>query len=165
MRRRRTPQLSVARRVRDRGALIEVAADYEALADVDVVVIATNSTDAALIQPSMVRPDAIVCCSSVPSNLHRDFAAASNTLTFAGGLARLPEDSEIRFVGLPRDGMTFGCLAETLLLGFEGYNHSFAKGVLHPSRVEATLAWAETYGFSLGPLTLDDKVVLPARAA
>jgi len=144
---------------------IEVAAGYEALADVDVVVIATNSTDAALIHPSMVRPDAIVCCSSVPSNLHRDFAAAGNTLAFAGGLARLPEDSEIRFVGLPTDGMTFGCLAETLLLGFEGYNHSFAKGVLHPSRVEATIAWAETYGFSLGPLTLDDKIVLPARAA
>ena len=60
--------------------------------------------------------------------------------------------------------MTFGCLAETLLLGFEGYNHSFSKGVLHPSRVEATIAWAETYGFSLGPLTLDDKVVLPAQA-
>jgi acetylornithine/succinyldiaminopimelate/putrescine aminotransferase/predicted amino acid dehydrogenase len=148
-----------------RGALIEVAAGYDRLADVDVVVVATNSTDAALIHPSMVRPDAIVCCSSVPSNLHRDFADASNTLTFAGGLARLPEDSEIRFVGLPRNGMTFGCLAETLLLGFEGYNHSFAKGVLHPSRVEATMAWAEAYGFSLGPLTLDDKVVLPARAA
>lgn len=147
------------------GDLIETAVGLDALADVDVVIIATNSTDAALIHPSMVRPDAIVCCSSVPSNLHADFALSPGTLTFSGGLARLPEDSEIRFVGLPRNGMTFGCLAETLLLGFEGYNHSFAKGVLHPSRVEATMAWAETYGFSLGPLTLDDKVVLPAAAA
>jgi predicted amino acid dehydrogenase len=113
----------------------------------------------------MVRPDAIVCCSSVPSNLHRDFAAAGDTLAFAGGLAQLPEDSEIRFVGLPKNGMTFGCLAETLLLGFEGFNHSFAKGVLHPSRVEATMAWARTYGFKLGPLTLDDQIVLPSPAA
>ena len=112
----------------------------------------------------MVRADAIVCCSSVPSNLHADFAHAPGTLTFAGGLARLPEDSEINFVGLPANGMTFGCLAETLLLGFEGYNHSFTKGVLHPSRVETTMAWAESYGFTLGPLTLDDKVVLPAAS-
>jgi acetylornithine/succinyldiaminopimelate/putrescine aminotransferase/predicted amino acid dehydrogenase len=143
---------------------IEATTDMSALADVDVVVIATNSTDAALIRPSMVRPDAIVCCSSVPSNLHADFAHAPGTLTFAGGLARLPEDSEINFVGLPANGMTFGCLAETLLLGFEGYNHSFTKGVLHPSRVETTMAWAESYGFTLGPLTLDDKVVLPAAS-
>jgi predicted amino acid dehydrogenase len=60
--------------------------------------------------------------------------------------------------------MTFGCLAETLLLGFEGYNHSFAKGVLHPSLVETTMAWADQYGFALGPLTLDDQVVLPPLA-
>jgi hypothetical protein len=30
--------------------------------------------------------------------------------------------------------------------------------------VETTMAWAETYGFTLGPLTLDDKVVLPAAS-
>jgi predicted amino acid dehydrogenase len=144
---------------------IELASGLDALADVDVVMIATNSTDAGLIHPSMVRADAIVCCTSVPSNVHPDFTHSTGTLAFAGGLARLPERSEIRFVGLPKDGMTFGCLAETLLLGFEGYNHSFSKGVLHPSRVEATMAWAATYGFTLGPLTLDDKIVLPERAA
>jgi predicted amino acid dehydrogenase len=101
----------------------------------------------------------------VPSNLHPDFARAEGILSFSGGLARLPEDSDIRFVGLPKNGMTFGCLAETLLLGFEGYNHSFAKGVLNPSRVEATMAWAQAYGFTLGPLTLDDRVVLSSPAA
>jgi predicted amino acid dehydrogenase len=141
---------------------IDVATDFDVLANVDVLVIATNSPDTALIVPAMVRPDAIVCCSSVPSNLHADFSLPSDILAFAGGQVRLPEGSEIRFVGLPKQGMTFGCLAETLLLGFEGYNHSFSKGVLQPSRVETTLAWARTYGFDLGPLTLDDRVVLPA---
>ncbi|MGD0679164.1 MAG: aminotransferase class III-fold pyridoxal phosphate-dependent enzyme [Polyangiaceae bacterium] len=145
--------------------LIDVATDFQALADVDVVVVATNSTDAALLHPRMMRGDAIVCCTSVPSNLHPDFSKQSAILAFAGGLARLPEESEVRFVGLPKHGMTFGCLAETLLLGFEGYNHSYAKGVLQPSFVEQTIAWAETYGFTLGPLTLNDKVILASPAA
>ena len=143
-------------------ALIEVSAKLDALADVDVVVLATNSADRSLLKPEMVRKDAVVCCTSVPSNLHPEFAT-SERLAFAGGLARLPERSEIRFVGLPKHGMTFGCLAETLLLGFEGYNHSFTKGLLEPSLVEKTMSWAETYGFMLGPLTLDDREVLPAR--
>lgn len=131
--------------------------DFGALADVDAIVLATNSPEAALLHPSIVKRDAIVCCSSVPSNLHADFAKAPHILAFDGGLAQLPEGSEIHFVGLPKDGMTFGCLAETLILGFEGHNHSFAKGVLHPDLVEATLEWARTYGFALAPLTLDGK--------
>jgi acetylornithine/succinyldiaminopimelate/putrescine aminotransferase/predicted amino acid dehydrogenase len=144
-------------------AFIDVASDFESLVDVDVVVIATNSPDASLLHPSMVRRDAIVCCTSVPSNLHADFGKPSEILAFSGGLARLPERSEIRFVGFPKHGMTFGCLAETLLLAFDGHNHSFAKGVLHPSLVEMTMSWAGQYGFTLGPLTLDDKVVLQCR--
>jgi predicted amino acid dehydrogenase len=141
---------------------IETRTDFGGLDAVDVVVVATNSPDAALIRPSMVKRDAIVCCTSVPSNLEPAFAEDPEILAFAGGLACLPEGSEIRFVGLPKAGMTFGCLAETLLLGFDGYNHSFAKGTLQPSLVERTLALAASHGFSLGPLTLNDEVVLPA---
>jgi predicted amino acid dehydrogenase len=144
---------------------IDVAAGFRRLAEVDMVVIATNSADAALIRPDMVRRDAIVSCTSVPSNLDPGFGDATGILAYSGGLAQLPEGSEIRFVGLPEDGMTYGCLAETLLLGFDGCNHSFAKGALEPALVHKILGWAGTHGFRLGPLTFNGRVVVDAGAA
>lgn len=140
---------------------IRILHDLEHLTECDVVVLSTNSAQADLVTPEMVSPDAIVCCTSVPSNLARDFEdAPDGIIAFDGGLAQLPEDSAIRFVGMPRDGMSYGCLAETLLLGFDGHNHSFCKGPLALSAVEATLAMAEQHGFELGALRRGDAVLL-----
>ena len=58
--------------------------------------------------------------------------------------------------GLPGDGLAFGCLSETLLLGFDGRNRSFSRGRLSPDRVEETLRLAELYGFELGDLIVID---------
>jgi len=139
---------------------IAIATTFDALSQVDSVVIATNSADSSLIRPEMVRKDAIVCCTSTPTNLHKEFGLHKNILAFEGGITKLPESSEIRFVGLPENGMTYGCLAEALLLGFDGYNHSFAKGVLQPPQVYQTLDWAATHGFGLGPLCFNGSTIV-----
>ena len=140
---------------------IQVHTDLAHIKDSDIVVIATDSDDATLVTPSMVKDGAIVCCTSVPTNLSSEFKPQPNgIIAFDGGLSKLPEDSEINFVGMPKNGITFGCLAETLLLGFDGYNHSFCKGVLTTDNVYATLEMAEIHGFSLGTLKLDDQVVI-----
>ena len=125
------------------------------LADSDVVMIATNSTNTRLIGPDNVKPGAIVGCASVPSNLSANFKDhLDEYFVFDGGYARLPEESRIDFVGLPRDGLAFGCFSETLLLGFEGVRQSFAKGTLTPEKVCRSLEMAETYGFRLGEFQL-----------
>ncbi len=142
------------------GDLITVSTGVAALAGADLVVVATNSADRRLIRPDMVRPGAVVCCASVPSNLDPAFAGDRRCLAFDGGLALLPKGSNISFVGMPEGGMTFGCMAETLLLGFEGRNRSFARGPLRPSQVEASLRWARTHGFGLGPLRFLGRTVL-----
>jgi acetylornithine/succinyldiaminopimelate/putrescine aminotransferase/predicted amino acid dehydrogenase len=146
-------------------AFIDTTTGFDRLHEADIVVVATNSADAALIRPEMVRRDAIVSCSSVPSNLDPNFAAFQDILAFSGGLAQLPGRSEIRFVGMPERGMAYGCLAETLLLGFDGCNHSFAKGSLEPALVHQVLEWADIHGFKLGPFTLDGKTKLGRDAA
>ena len=69
---------------------------------------------------------------------------------------RLPEGHAIDCVGLPTDGQAYGCFSETLLLGFEGQNSSFARGTLRPEQVERTLNMAALYGFELGDFRLDD---------
>jgi acetylornithine/succinyldiaminopimelate/putrescine aminotransferase/predicted amino acid dehydrogenase len=130
----------------------------EAVADCDVVTIATNSPASRLISPETVKEGAIVSCASVPSNLSRAFTDhLDDYFVFDGGYARLPEGQEIDCAGLPRDGLAHGCFSETLLLGFDGQNGSFARGRLAPEQVEQTLEMAELYGFELGELIMADQ--------
>jgi predicted amino acid dehydrogenase len=144
---------------------IETCTDLSVLKDCDIVAVATSSPERNLIRPELLKHGAIVCCTSVPSNLSAEFdGRQSEFLAFDGGLARLPEDSEIRFVGMPSDGLAYGCLSETLVLGFDGQNHSFGKGVLTASHVYRVMEMAHTHGFSLGQLKLNDRV-LPEPAA
>jgi predicted amino acid dehydrogenase len=139
---------------------IDIAIGLESLSDCDVIVVATNSPDPNLILPNMVKPGALVCCSSIPSNLSAQFEDNLNrNLAFDGGLAQLPEDSRIDFVGMPGGRLTYGCLAETLLLAFDGRNHSFSKGAITSEQVYEILKMAETYGFSLGDIKFNDRML------
>lgn len=144
--------------------VIPLQLGVEQLHQYDVIVAATNSTERELIHRDNVKPDAIVCCTSVPSNLSEGFEHSGATqLAFDGGLAKLPEDSHIHFVGMPTNGLAYGCMAETLLLGFDGQNHSFCKGTLSTDQVYHTIELAETHGFDLGELKLNDRALTSLR--
>jgi acetylornithine/succinyldiaminopimelate/putrescine aminotransferase/predicted amino acid dehydrogenase len=134
---------------------ILVSEGLDSISESDMVVLATNSHDDKLVTAEMVKPGGIVCCTSVPANLSPE--GWDNHLAFDGGLAKLPEDSRIRFVGMPRGGNSYGCLAETLLLGFDGHNHSFSKGVLSTEMVHRTLEMADIHGFALGELRMNEE--------
>jgi acetylornithine/succinyldiaminopimelate/putrescine aminotransferase/predicted amino acid dehydrogenase len=138
---------------------IEVTTSDSRLEDCDIVVVATNTENIDLIRPDQLKPGAIVCCTSVPSNLSRLFDKEDNKLAFDGGLAKLPEASEINFVGMPRHGMSYGCLAETLVLAFDGQNHSYSKGMLEPSQVYHIIEKAALHGFDLGGLKFADQAL------
>jgi acetylornithine/succinyldiaminopimelate/putrescine aminotransferase/predicted amino acid dehydrogenase len=142
---------------------VSIHSSVDAVRDCDIVLIATNSPEAQLITPDLVREGAIVSCASVPSNLASSFREQRHgCLVFDGGYARLPEAQAIDFDGLPTDGLAYGCLSETLLLGFDGRDHSFARGPITPAQVEETIAMAEIYGFTLGDFHLDNR---PCAAA
>lgn len=133
--------------------------DLNNLLNFDIVVLATNSEKEDLITPAMVKPGAIVCCASVPSNLSSEFKNNQSYLAFEGGLAQLPENSEIDFYGMPKEGLAYGCLAETMVLGFDGQNHSFSKGLLTSEQVFHIMQLAADHGFSLGSLKFGDDVL------
>jgi predicted amino acid dehydrogenase len=84
---------------------------------------------------------------------------------FDGGFARLPDGNIIDWVGLPSGGLAFGCLSETLLLGFEGRSHSFAKGPIGVQQVQHILEVAGRFGFRLGEFKLAQRVHPLALAA
>jgi len=134
------------------------------LASADVVIVSTNSPDPELIKPHMVRPDAIVACVSVPSNLSREFnelrrQGRDHQHVFDSGLAKLPEGSLIRFVGFPEGTNAFGCLSETIMLGFEGANASYSKGNIRPRQVYELIRMQSTHGFQLGDQELNHQLL------
>ena len=134
----------------------------DGIRECDVVTVATNSTDAKLVNPDNVKKGAIVSCASIPSNLSRSFEdRLDEYFVFDGGYARLPENGAVDFAGMPSDGLALGCFSETLILGFEGRNRSFCKGDLSSSSVDEISQLAGTYGFELGEFRLNDRV-LPA---
>jgi len=132
---------------------IGIADSLESIRGADLVAVATSSPDPELVRPEQVKPGAIVCCASVPSNLSPEFARYPDRyIAFDGGLARLPENSTLDFVGMPGGELSYGCMAETLVLGFEGQNHSFCKGLLTTDHVYRVLEMADRHGFELGTL-------------
>jgi predicted amino acid dehydrogenase len=138
---------------------IELATGLDALKDCEIVAVATNSPNKKMISPKTVKKGAIICCASVPSNLSEAFKDHMDEyFVFDGGFARMPEGTDINLPGMPGRNQTYGCLAETLLLGFDGRNHSFARGALAARQVYATMELAEQYGFGLGDFKLGDKL-------
>lgn len=132
---------------------IDVSTDIERIKAADIVVVATSSPDGELIRPHMLKHGAILCCASVPSNISPQLAyERSDCLVFTGGLACLPEQSRIDFIGLPADGLAWACLAETLFLGLDRVQRSVGKGRLKPADVQQCMVLGRRYGFTLGPL-------------
>jgi predicted amino acid dehydrogenase len=144
---------------------VRQATSLEAIKDYDIVVVATNSPDARLLSPSDVTPGSIVVSASVPSNLCEQFEQApGSTLVFDGGHARLPVGNEIHFLGMPDNGLAYGCLAETIMIALEGDTESFAKGRLSRDQILRTLEIAERYGFELGEFRLGQEISWPTQS-
>ena len=140
---------------------ISCETDAAALRDCDVIIVTTSSPDRELLTPDQLKPGAIVCCTSLPSNLSEAFQEQQGGIVaFDGGLACLPENGRIDFIGLPAEGLVFGCLAETLLLGFDGHNHSFCKGRVSVAKVHRTWAMAARHGFGLGAFQLGGRPLM-----
>ena len=140
--------------------VISCETDPSVVSDCDVVVVTTSSPDRELLTPEQLKPGAIVCCTSLPSNLSEAFhEQARGIVAFDGGVALLPEGARLNFVGLPADGLVYGCLAETLLLGFDGHNQSFCKGRVTVAQVHRSRAMAARHEFALADLQLGGRRV------
>jgi acetylornithine/succinyldiaminopimelate/putrescine aminotransferase/predicted amino acid dehydrogenase len=121
-----------------------------ALADVDIIVAATNS-DTAVIQAHHLRDWSIVCDVARPPNVSDDAGRGSNALVFDGGLVELPDPVEFGVMGLP-PGVCWGCLGETILLALESAQGDHSIGQ-HLSEEEAAYITelAEKHGFKAAP--------------
>jgi predicted amino acid dehydrogenase len=113
-------------------------------------VAAMNAVDAPL-PVTELAAQAIVCDLSVPASLPGEAAGRRPDVRFIrGGMAALPfgEDLEILNYPLPV-GQVYGCMAEAMLLGWEGVRDTAFTGPLSPAHVARVAAMAARHGLEL----------------
>jgi acetylornithine/succinyldiaminopimelate/putrescine aminotransferase/predicted amino acid dehydrogenase len=134
------------------------AGTIEDIIKADIVVVATNSSDTNLVTPDNVKSGSIVCCASVPSNLSEQFKETSKDIfAFDSGYAKLPGDNAIDLIGMPKEGMVFGCLGETILLALNDEKASY-KGAISSEKITKVIELAEKFDFETGRFALGDHI-------
>jgi len=90
-----------------------------AVRQADIVVCCTSSAE-HLLSEDWLRPSAIVCDVSRPSNVSPHAAVRRpDVMLLEGGVVRLPGDARLSFdCSLPR-GHVYACMAETIMLAME----------------------------------------------
>lgn len=131
---------------------VRLSTEMDDLRTCDLILSATNSARPVIL-PEHVAPERPVVVSdvAVPGDVDaRVRAERPEALVLEGGVIRPPLGQEVDFGGLlSRPAGMYGCLAETFLLGLEGIQESFSRGLLSPEVVERARMLAERHGFSI----------------
>lgn len=124
--------------------------DLDLVREGHTVVASLNAVGAPLASDHFSR-NAIVCDLSVPSSLRPEVTAERlDLLIIKGGIVSLPFGEDLEIIGFPLPrGQTYGCMAEAMLLGFEGVRDSTFTGTLTAEHVVRVTAMAARHGFEL----------------
>jgi len=141
---------------RTRAVAAEVGADAEATTDPNRireadVVITVTSAGAALIQPEMLKPGAVVCDVARPRDVSLRVARERNdVLVIEGGVVEVPGEVDFGFnFGFPPK-TAYACMSETMALALEERAEAFTVGKhVSPEQVREIQALAARHGFRL----------------
>jgi predicted amino acid dehydrogenase len=122
---------------------------HKAIENADIA-ITTTSAPEALLNINEFKNGAIVCDISIPNNVSGELKAGKDVKLIKGGLAKLPSDVDFGIsIGLPK-GLVYGCIAETMLLTFEGRFEDYSVGDnIDPSKLDEISAIAKRHGFEV----------------
>lgn len=170
---RRRERLDViSERVRHRAGKTALALSTEIkdIRTADVVVTVT-SAGGNLVRPEHLKHGAVVCDVSRPRDVARQVAAArKDVLVIDGGLVRVPGNVDFGFDYGPPPELTFGCMAETMTLAFEGRFEDYTLGKdLDLEKVQQMERMSAKHGFKLAALRsfehkLDDRKIAQIKA-
>jgi acetylornithine/succinyldiaminopimelate/putrescine aminotransferase/acyl-CoA synthetase (AMP-forming)/AMP-acid ligase II/predicted amino acid dehydrogenase/acyl carrier protein len=98
------------------------------LPEVDIVVCCTSTTE-RMVQENCLRPNAVVCDVSRPSNVGLDVRAMRpDVMVVDGGVVRLPGDSRLGFNASLSEGNVYACMAETMMLAMDQRYQNMSLG-------------------------------------
>lgn len=121
--------------------------DLSLIKEADIVLIATSASKAFL-GASDFKKGSLVVDLSIPCNCF-DSVKNDPDITFVnGGMIKLPQQETFNIGGIPLSkGMSYACLAETILMGMEGLTTSFSFGNIETEDVLQIGSIAEKHGF------------------
>ncbi|MET0197356.1 MAG: aminotransferase class III-fold pyridoxal phosphate-dependent enzyme [Rhodococcus fascians] len=119
------------------------------------VVIAATSAPHSLIDAADLGPDAIVCDVAQPPNIPHDVGLTRPDVTvFDGGIVSMPAGSDFGLTFGLAPGLTYACMAETMLLSLSGEFELRSIGTaLNGANVRRLGVLADRYGFELAEST------------
>lgn len=132
-------------------AEIGIASDVErGIRDADIVITVSSAVD-AIIQPSYIKPGAVVCDVARPRDVSKRVIKERNdVLVIEGGVVAVPGDVDFRFnFGFPPK-TAYACMSETMMLALEGRYENFTLGKEVSARqVEEISEIGAKHGFEL----------------
>lgn len=170
--RRRNRLEAVGAQVAAEGAEGVIATEVAAIREADLVLTATSAV-APVIEPSHLKPGAVVCDVAQPRDVSRAVAERwGDVLVIDGGMVEVPGEVDFGFdFGLP-PRMAHACMAETMILALEGRYESFTLGRnLQIEKVEEIARLARKHGFRVAgfraferPVTEEDLARIQEKA-
>ncbi|MDZ7928926.1 MAG: aminotransferase class III-fold pyridoxal phosphate-dependent enzyme [Rhodococcus sp. (in: high G+C Gram-positive bacteria)] len=134
---------------------LEFFTDPVAAVQDSLIVIAATSAPHALIDPTDLMEGAIVCDVAQPPNIGRDVRGERPDVTvFDGGIVRVPSGSDFGLTYGLAPGLTYACMAETMLIALSGEFDLRSIGTtLDGDSVERLGELADVHGFALAEAT------------
>lgn len=136
-------------------AQIKISTDIDRtiFQNADIIITATN-TPAELIDVKLLQPGTVVCDISLPRNISQEAAnSRKDVLVIDGGVVKPPGDANFNFYyGLP-PGLTYACMAETMILALEERYECYSiGGNISLDKVKEISQLASKHGFKLDEL-------------
>ncbi|MFN8354472.1 MAG: shikimate dehydrogenase [Spirosomataceae bacterium] len=138
--------------------------DINDVRQADIVVLLTSASD-CILQGEHLKHGAIVLDDTQPRNTNPDIVKQRPDVTIIdGGLVSVPNLQLTRSIGLPR-GLSYACLAETMLLAQAGYKGHFSVGNPTLNQAEYIAHVGNNFahlGFGVAPDHSFGKLILPS---
>ena len=144
----------------DSEAGIKRLEDIEAIKQADLELTVTSATKTVL-DAHHLKAGAIVCDVARPRDVSRQvLEERDDILVIEGGLVTMPGEANFGFdYGLPPH-LTFGCMAETMILTLEGRFENYTLGRdLTMAQVDEIRDMAHHHGFRLAGLRSFDRAI------
>jgi len=132
----------------------------EGIRPADIVITVSSAVD-AIIQPSYIKPGAVVCDVARPRDVSkRVIEERDDVLVIEGGVVAVPGDVDFRFnFGFPPK-TAYACMSETMMLALEGRYENFTLGKeVSVRQVEEISEIAAKHGFELAGFRSFEKAV------
>lgn len=140
---------------------IKVSTDIaEGLREADVVITVTSSID-DIIKPHYIKTGAVVCDVARPRDVSKSLIEKrKDVLVIEGGVIEVPNGTSFGFnFGFP-EGLSYACMAETMILALEKRYENFSIGRdMDIEKVDEIKTLADKHGFRLAGLRSFERVI------